>query len=1159
MDAIIRYSSSIFVLENTTPMKKIFWILLAFFISDFVHSQTMDQQNTGGSTSYHVINSGNEISKQTFKAGLSGKLTTVYLDMEIPSCVLLTNMNVNINIYDSTGIHIIGNSLVNMVSPTSRGLQPFNFVSPVYLRANQSYSIEITVPSGQACDTPSVSANVLWYYGADDTTYANGTGYYNYSPFGFDYYFSTELMVCSNPMNGYISAIGYETCESGNGAIICNTTGGVGPFTYLWNTSGTDSALVNLSSGNYSVMVSDGANCGDHDFYFLPNAGTAVTASDTTVNTICFGSCDGYASVTVLTGVAPYSYAWSNSDTTGSISNVCAGNYTYTVTDINGCTFTNTVTVNSPNEITGSFITTNESCIGSDGYIDLTPIGDFPPFVYSWAHGPSTQDVSSLTVGSYTVTILDANGCFGVLNENVFLDAGATIDTTLLDVQNNLCFQSNGHISNLGTAVTTSNPPLIFTLNSQSIPMAGAFNLTAGTYNLVATDANGCIDSAIVTIQDIGSPISVNQGSTYTPPCPDVCTGTISVFATGGSGNYTYSWSNGYTVANGMNLCAGEYTVVVTDDVGCTGSGVMVINPAPPINMNFSINNATCGGSDGDALATVTSGGQPPYTFDWSNGDETNFADSLAPGNYSVMMRDANGCQAFRIVSVNTTNGPSITENILHPSCSGSSNGSIDLTVTGGTAPVLVKWATGHTSTNISSLSAGVYDVTVSDASGCLINKSYQLFSPSEITITPTLTLPSCGGNDGEISFVSNGGTLPHAYQWDSNAGNGTTQVASNLAAGIYEVTITDVNGCLKFFPISLSNDNAPMVNVDQVINPNCQTGGGAVFITASGGTSPYSYLWNNGSTAADLENVAEGNYGLIITDASNCISTATFALPGVNIFAQEICMITVDTATNNNLVVWEKTEGIGIEEFRVYRETSFPNNYLRIATVPFDSLSQFQDTVASSDIHAWKYKLATVDSCGNESSFIASHKSIHLLVDVNANGDVYLDWDDYIGFSYPKFYINRYHTSTGWQVIDSVNNAIHSYLDVNPPSGNVGYSITVPAPSDCLPTRAGVNTSRSNIRNAAIASPQDIIEENGISVNVYPNPAQSEIFISLDGYHGENFTLQILNAIGEMVYDGTITSARQKIDIREIPSGAYFISMKGENKSFIKKVMIVK
>lgn len=1140
-------------------MKKFFLLLIAATNLLFAKAQTTDQQNTGANTSYQVINSGNEVSKQTFKAGLSGKLTTVHIDMEITSCPQLNDMNVNITVYDSTGNHVLGNTIVNFGVPTARGLQPFNLSTPVYLLANHTYAFEITVPSGQLCDTPSVSANILWYYGFDEATYSNGVGYFNYTPFGYDYYFKTDVMVCANPVNGYISAIGYETCESGDGSVICNTSGGVGPFTYLWNTSDTDSALINLSSGNYSVVVSDGANCGDHDFYFLPNAGTGVTADDTAVATTCFALCNGSASITVLTGTAPYTYLWSNADTNATVNNLCAGNYTYTVTDINNCTFSNTVTVLSPNEISASFVTNNESCMLNDGSIDMTPVGDFPPFSYSWTHGPTTQDVNFLASGFYQVTIVDQNGCSQVVGETVGYNPGAVIDTLQLDIQNNLCFQSNGHIADLGTGVTTSNPPLNYTLDFQSISSYGAYNLTGGTYTLIAIDAMGCSDTTTITIQDIGSPITVGQGSSFHPVCPDLCNGTAQVGVAGGNLPYTYEWSNGLTVANGMDLCPGEYSVLVTDADGCSATAAIVINAPAPIVVNYSVTEPSCGANDGSAQATVTSGGSAPFTYSWSNGDDTDIADTLNAGNYSVMVQDASQCKVYTIVSVNNSSGPTVTESLINPTCNGFSDGAIDLTITGGAAPIQVQWSTGHTTEDLVSLPAGVYDVTVTDASGCTIHKSYELQQNAPITITTSFTLPTCSNNDGEISVIPSGGTAPFTFVWDANAGNATTATVNNLFAGVYEVTVTDANACSEIFEIGLSNDNAPMITTDQIIHPNCQTGGGNILITVSGGTAPYNYLWSNGAFSADLENVSEGNYSITITDAAGCAANASYELPGINIFAQPICMITVDSVTNMNKVVWEKTAGIGIAEFKIYRQTSNPYFYLHVGTVPFDSLSVFNDTVASSDIHAWKYKLATVDSCGNESDFYASHKTIHLITSADANGDVTLEWDDYIGFTYSEFYINRYHISTGWEIIDTVPASVHSYFDPAAPAGNVGYAISVPSPSNCEPSRVGVNTSRSNVKNQPVISPVEVNENEKLNAEIYPNPAQNEVIISLPHYISGNCSLTMYNAIGEVVLTQNLNQMQNRIDVKNLANGVYTISLTQQDYRLIKKLVVNK
>jgi hypothetical protein len=1141
-------------------MKKI--VLFFLLLSGISKAQVLDQVNSGSATNYVVLDNIN-VFKQTFKAGLTGLLTRIDVDMETSACNSTFSMQFYCAIYDSTGTNLLTSEMTSVPMPYSRAMNSIIFTTPASIDDYNTYVFELYT-FNQACDTggspTSSTANI--FHDLINTNYPNGEAFSNGSQLASDFYFHTyvDTSNCANPIVVNASTVAFPTCGQNNGSITCNPTGGAGGYTFSWTNAETTQTISNLPPGIYTVTVSDGAFCSTSSGLSISNVGTPVTVNDTSVNATCNGGCDGYADVTVLTGSPPYNYSWNVGGSTPNLNGLCAGMYIYTVSDINNCIVSDTLYVGQPNEIIGSFIVTNESCQFGDGYIDLNPIGDFPPFSYSWAHGPVTQDVNNLTAGNYSVTIIDNNGCTGLLNETVMYEPGAVIDTLQLDIQNNLCNQVNGHISNLGTAVTTSNAPINYTLNSQSISAAGEFNLVGGLYELIAIDALGCSDTATITILDLGTPFSVFQGSSFTPPCPDVCTGTITAIVSGGSAPFTYNWDNGMTGITIMNLCHGDYNVLVTDAVGCTASGLMSLIPPQPFDVSFNTNNPTCGASDGNITATVNSGGTAPFTYSWSNGDDAIMADSLEAGYYSVNITDINNCSAYRVVSINSASGPTITDNITHPNCHGSSDGSIDLTITGGTAPISILWSTGHTSEDISSLSSGYYDVAISDASGCMINKTYQLNNPSLIEIAPVITPAGCTQSDGEIDLVASGGTGNLSYLWDANTGNSTAASIVNFPAGIYSVTITDDNGCSEFFEIGLSNDNSPTITVDQVIYPNCQTGGGAMFITANGGTTPYSYLWSNGSIAADLQNVAEGNYSLTITDASNCIANVSFTLPGINIFAQEICMITVDTLTNMNKVLWEKTPGIGIEEFRVYRETSVPNNYLLIGIIPFDSLSVFQDTVASSDIHAWKYKLATVDSCGNESNFIASHKSIHLITEVNANWDVYLEWDDYIGFPYTEFYINRYHISTGWEVIDTVSKFVHSYIDMNAPNGNVGYSITVPAPSDCEPTRVGVNTSRSNIRNQPVAAPNGLNEnENIFSLNIYPNPAMNEVNISLVNFDGAEVDLKLFNSIGELILVQKMNANQLRLDTKDLPSGVYTVSVSSENNNVFKKLMIVK
>ena len=967
------------------------------------------------------------------------------------------------------------------------------------------------------------------------------------------------------------------TCFGGSdGSITMDVVGGTPPYTNLWNDPANTTSLtlsnIDAFQGSYTLTTTDSNGCNASNNAIISQPSLFVNSQTIVNDVICAGESNGAISTFFIGGVLPYSCDWEFS-TDGNVWNatglgnnfnpngLITGWYSITATDSNGCFLQQNISVAEPAPITADLVIQNPICAQVPGGMAFVQnvTGGGTIYFYSWFPNSNNNDtIMGLTVGSNSILITDQNGCTFDSTFNVNYANPLTIDQVGLSVQNNLCFQHNGHITNL--SASTAQGPVSFEINGGSVTSNGLFNLTNGLFSIIAIDALGCLDTVVVEIQDVGTPITVGQGSTFQPVCADVCNGTAQVDVAGGNLPYSYQWSNGLTVANGMGLCPGNYSVLVTDTDGCSATTSIIINEPAPIVLGTNVSGSSCGLADGSVVANVTSGGSAPFTFTWSNGDSGNTADSLAAGNYAVNVVDANQCNLYRIVAVNSSSGPTVVENLSTISCNGFSDGAIDLTITGGTAPIEVQWSTGFITEDITGLSAGVYDVTISDASGCVILKTYQLNEPDAINLNITTTPASCGVADGEIQLLAAGGTSPYTYQWDANAGNSTATTVNSLPAGLYEVQITDNNNCATTFTAALSNDNGPSINVDQVIQPNCQTGGGNVYVTIGGGTSPYNYLWSNGAISADLQNVYEGNYSLTVTDAGNCVSTAAFQLNGINIFPQPVCMITVDTISNNNMIIWEKTPGIGIESFRIYRATSVPGIYFHIATQPYDSLSMFIDTVASTDIHAWKYKLATVDSCGNESSFIAAHKSIHLITEVKANWDVHLQWDDYIGFPYNDFYINRYHISTGWEVIDTVSKFVHFYIDANAPNGNVGYSITVPSPSDCEPTRVGVNTSRSNIRNQSLAAPNGWNEnENILSLNIFPNPAMNEVNISLENYLGGDFDLKLYNSIGELILVQKINSNLKRIDTKEIPNGVYTISISNEKNTIVKKLMIVK
>jgi hypothetical protein len=486
-------------------------------------------------------------------------------------------------------------------------------------------------------------------------------------------------------------------------------------------------------------------------------------------------------------------------------------------------------------------------------------------------------------------------------------------------------------------------------------------------------------------------------------------------------------------------------------------------------------------------------------------------------------------------------------------SCNGANDGAIDLTITGGTAPFNIDWSTGEHTEDITGLAAGIYDVTIIDDSGCGSVQVYSVTEPMPIDLSvATIVDASCDSTDGMISVSASGGVGGYNYLWSTGS---TTSDAINLAAGTYSLSVSDNNLCMGMTSITVSNAAGPSIIVDQVIQPVCQGGSGEILVSATGGISPYSHSWSNGANSEDLFNAAVGNYELIVTDSNGCQGVAYLELLGVNFNAAEICMVTVDSVSGSNIVVWNKEFNLGISEYEVHKETSSLNVFQFLGTVPFDSLSQFIDTASNSSVHSYRYKLRTVDSCGNYSEFLAYHKTIHLVSNIGLNNTVNLVWDDYIGFEYLTFYINRYHPSTGWVVLDSVASNVHSYTDNSYPSlAGLEYDIEVVPTMPCVAEKAqDHNTTRSNRHTIAPPNPSIIDESILLNARVQPNPSNGLFTIIVEA---SNWSYSVLDMNGKLIMNERASTNNAEVNIQELEAGIYMIQISVDGDSIYKKIV---
>ncbi|MFN8394425.1 MAG: choice-of-anchor V domain-containing protein [Bacteroidia bacterium] len=333
---------------------------------------------------------------------------------------------------------------------------------------------------------------------------------------------------------------------------------------------------------------------------------------------------------------------------------------------------------------------------------------------------------------------------------------------------------------------TAANPVVIYSA-------AGSYDVS-----LIVTNVSGS-DTIVMPNHIVVNDLPVLSALPNSTSCSDGNDGSINLSVTGAAPQ-TFAWSNGSTAEDPSGLVAGDYTVTVTDANGCTSTGTYTINQPTAISLAFNSQPANCGQSNGNVTVTP-SGGVGGYTYLWSSGATTATASGLAAGSYDVTVTDANGCQMIGTAALSNSNAPTGTTLSTAPTCNGDSDGSVDLTVSGGLAPLSFQWSNGSTTEDISGLGAGTYSVTVTSADGCILTQVVTLNEPALLSTTVGST-PEMLGLDGTATVTPAGGNGGYAYLWSNGQ---TTQTATGLAAGTYTVTVTDSLGCNTTASVNVS------------------------------------------------------------------------------------------------------------------------------------------------------------------------------------------------------------------------------------------------------------------------------------------------------------------------------------------------------------------
>lgn len=658
------------------------------------------------------------------------------------------------------------------------------------------------------------------------------------------------------------------SCNAGSdGAIQLSVNGGISPITYNWSNNQQSPGIENISAGEYFVTITDANGCEAIESYIIAEPSSiSVTLSATDV--LCANDATGSIQTQVSGGTGTYAYIWAHGAYSADLTNLEAGEYTVSVYDQNQCLAVASIIVNEPAPLSLSFVTNDPTCFGAyNGSVITTVVGGVAPFTYSWSNGSTTANLENEGMGYFCLGVDDANGCN--VTDCAILFEPEPLGLELAAYEASCNGENDGGIA-VSITGGTYNYSYSWSNQSTGTTLSG---LVAGVYSLTVTDSNNCEISESATVYQPDALSITGQVQNIT--CNGGSNGEVDITVLGGTSPYTYSWSNGENTEDLTNLLPGTYQVTITDAEGCDlVSDFYTITEAQALSIQLFEQHVTCfGGSNGE-ISIIADGGNQPYSFSWDNGSTLNSQHNLGAGTYCVTLTDLNGCTIDACQTISEPSMITVSEQLTDVSCNGLSNGAISLNVSGGSLPFSYSWSTGSINKDLSQLSAGSYELTIIDGNACSLVETYSISTPAELSINAAINHVSCyNGNNGNITLSVAGGNAPYTYNWSNNVLAATND---NLPAGTYAITVTDANGCDETASYVIEEATAIAISLTAIDASCFGATNGSISSSITGGTSPYTYNWSNGVSAANIDNLEAGTYTLFAHDSNNCVAEQT-------------------------------------------------------------------------------------------------------------------------------------------------------------------------------------------------------------------------------------------------------------------------------------------
>ncbi|MDQ6470215.1 T9SS type A sorting domain-containing protein [Flavobacterium sp. LHD-80] len=712
-----------------------------------------------------------------------------------------------------------------------------------------------------------------------------------------------------------------------NASILVQATSGQAPFYYSIDNGQTftnSNVFNNLATGNYVFLIKDSRGCVSatiSNTVMPPLPPPTITAANTPV------SCKGGTTTLTITatgGRLPYQYSINNGAYTSSkvFANLQAGNHIIKVKDDTGCASTLPYTITEPTAVNADMV------IDGNKISILNVTGGSGSYLYSLDNGVfQTNNIfTNIVTGSHLVRVKDSNNCeSGSFWAEITSPISASIAITKpLDCTSN---------AEIAVTATGGFTPYVYSINNgTTFQTSNIFtNLVAGTYTITVKDNDNKLYTKSITI------------SPLTPIYADflIDKQTLTINGQAGTAPYQYSVDGSSFQANNVftNLSPGQHQVYIKDSKGCQSFAFLItIENANPLIASAALTKEADCISNANIAATAT-GGTPPYTYSINGGvtfQSTNVFNNVNAGTYSIVVKDANNNLATsNNLTVLAVSSPTISVTQRNISCYQSNDGSINIIAQGGKAPYVYSINNStFVATNVfTNLFAGVYNVTVKDANGCLNSYFINIGEPDPIAINLSTT-KSTNGNNGKITVDATGGVAPYKYALTSNGIPSNVFQSSNifdgLQTGSYSVQVKDANGCIAMQMISIIDGPPQLLVTATATQITCTNTAGSITMNATGGTPPYIYSFDNGTTytASNTYYGFQGTYLIKVKDAENVEATTTVDLVAPTpITATTATLIKAIDCTSNATVIINVVGGTGAYEYSINGSVYSPSN----------------------------------------------------------------------------------------------------------------------------------------------------------------------------------------------------------------------------------------